>query len=346
MTACTKTPCALPPRFPGAITDVAGIEVGHSTDARRPTGCSVVLTRAGAVAGVDVRGAAPGTRETDLLEPGNLVEQVHAVVLAGGSAYGLDAASGAMRWLEAQGIGLLALVARVPIVPAAVLFDLLVGDPSIRPDAAAGAAACAAASRQTPAEGNVGAGAGALVGKIFGVGRAMAGGIGTASLQVEGCTVGALVAVNALGDVLHPDTGGILAGARTGADSLQLQDTRRALLAGTAAQPVIQGTNTTIGVIATDAVLDKAQARRLAQLGHDGLARSINPVHTFSDGDTLFALATGAAGRTPGLMALSTAVAEVTARAVVNAVLAARTLTVAQPTAGRWPAAADLRSQP
>lgn len=207
----------------GALTDVAGIEIGHFTDLRRPTGCTVVLARGGAVAGVDVRGAAPGTRETDLLEPGNLVEQVHAVMLSGGSAWGLDTASGAMRWLEEHGIGLDVQVGRVPIVPAAVLFDLVVGDACIRPDAQAGYAACAAASRAPPAEGNVGAGSGAVVGKIFGLARAMRGGIGTASVTVEGITVGALVACNALGDVVDPDSGAVVAGART-ADGSALLD--------------------------------------------------------------------------------------------------------------------------
>jgi len=192
-----------PLQDPSAITDVPGIEAGHFTDPRRPTGCSVVLAREGAVAGVDVRGAAPGTRETDLLAPDHLVERVHAVLLCGGSAYGLDAAGGVMRWLEEHGIGLDVGAARVPIVPAAVLFDLLVGDARIRPDAAAGYAACEAASLQAPEEGCVGAGAGALVGKVFGHERAMKGGIGTASVTVGGVTVGALMACNALGDAVR-----------------------------------------------------------------------------------------------------------------------------------------------
>ncbi|WP_375214396.1 P1 family peptidase, partial [Aquabacterium sp.] len=200
---------------PGSITRVAGIEVGHHTDTRRPTGCTAVLARGGAVAGVDVRGAAPGTRETDLLEPGNLVQQVHAVLLSGGSAWGLDAAGGAMRWLDEQGIGLDVRVGRVPIVPAAVLFDLAVGDSRIRPGADAGYAACAAASSARPEEGNVGAGAGACVGKVFGMERAMKGGIGTASLTVHGVTVGALIACNAVGDVFDPHSGLLLAGARS-----------------------------------------------------------------------------------------------------------------------------------
>ncbi len=317
---------------------MAGIEVGHDTDPRRPTGCTVVIARDGAVAGVDVRGAAPGTRETDLLAPGNLVEQAHAVMLAGGSAWGLDAASGAMRWLEARGVGFDVKVGRLPIIPAAVLFDLLVGDASIRPDAEAGWRACAAASTQPPAEGNVGAGAGAAVGKLFGIDRAMKGGIGTASVTVEGVTVGALIACNALGDVVDPDTGRVIAGART-ADGLRLLDARRAILRGETLKPLLAGTNTTIGVIATDALITKPQAQRLAQMAHDGLARSINPVHTMSDGDTLFALGTGRAGRHPGMMVLGTMAAEATARAVVRAVQAATGLGVG---ALHLPAARDL----
>lgn len=312
-----------------SITEVAGIEVGHFTDARRPTGCTVVLARGSAVAGVDVRGAAPGTRETDLLHPSNVVERVHAVVLSGGSAWGLDAAGGAMRWLDEQGIGLQVGPARVPIVPAAVLFDLPVGDHRIRPDAAAGYAACQAASKAAPAEGNVGAGAGAAVGKIFGLQRAMKGGIGTASITVDGVTVGAIVACNAIGDVIDPETGAVLAGARTG-DGTHLLDSRRALLRGDTPRPALPGTNTTIGVIATDAVLTKVQAARLATVGHDGLARAINPVHTLSDGDTLFALGTGDSGRSLGMMTLCTMAAEACALAVVRAVRAARGVTVGE----------------
>lgn len=324
--------------YPGAITDVAGIEVGHYTETHRPTGCSVVLARSGAVAGVDVRGAAPGTRETDLLEPGNLVQQVHAVLLAGGSAWGLDAASGVMRWLEEQGIGLPTGYGLVPIVPAAVLFDLGVGDARIRPDATAGYQACAAASAQAPAQGNVGAGAGATVGKLLGMARAMKGGIGTAAVAAGGHTVGALVACNAVGDVFDPASGRLLAGARS-EDGHRIAGTRDALLAGQSPQRLLPGTHTTIGVVATDAVLTKPQAQRLAQVAHDGLARAINPVHTMLDGDTLFALGTGSSGQPADMLLLATLAAEATARAVVNAVCAARTLTVGSQT---WPAASDL----
>lgn len=333
-------PASAAPAANDAITDVPGVEVGQFTDPRRPTGCSVVITRAGAVAGVDVRGAAPGTRETDLLHPSNLVDRVHAILLAGGSAWGLDAAGGVMRWLEEQGIGLPVHYGLVPIVPAAVLFDLPVGDARIRPDAAAGYAACAAASRAAPQQGNVGAGAGALVGKLFGIPRAMKGGIGSAALTVDGVTVGALVACNALGDVVDPARGRLLAGART-ADGRALLDVRRAILAGENPQPVLPGTNTTLAVIATDAVLSKAQAHRLAQAGHDGLARAINPAHTMSDGDTVFALGTGVSGKPAAMMRLATLAAEVTARAVVRAVLAARGIDI---DGSRWPAACDLQT--
>ncbi len=329
-----------PPSSAGSITDVVGVEVGHFTDARRPTGCTVVIARDGAVAGVDVRGGAPGTRETELLHPSNLVDRVHAIVLAGGSAWGLDAASGVMQWLEENNIGLKVGFGLVPIVPAAVLFDLPVGDAKIRPDARAGYQACAAAGRHAAAEGNVGAGAGALVGKIFGLERAMRGGIGTASVTVGGVTVGAIIACNAVGDVCDPTSGQVLAGART-ADGASLLNSRDAILAGVTPQSPLAGTNTTIGVIATDAILTKAQAHRLAQVAHDGLARTINPVHTLLDGDTLFAMGTGKAGKAASMLMLSTLAAEVTAQAVVRSVLAARGYNWNGMT---WPAASEWQA--
>ncbi|MEJ6022410.1 P1 family peptidase [Ramlibacter sp. PS4R-6] len=325
----------------GSITDVAGISAGHFTDARRPTGCTVVLCSDGAVAGVDVRGAAPGTRETDLLAPTNLVERVHGVLLAGGSAWGLDAATGVVRWLEEHGAGLDVRFARLPLVPAAVLFDLYSGDPAIRPDANAGYEACKAASTQAPAEGNVGAGAGAAIGKVFGLERAMKGGIGTASLRVGDVTVGAIVACNAVGDVVDPETSTVIAGART-ADGKSLVDARRAILAGELPQSVFSGTNTTIGVVATDAALTKAQATRLATIAHDGLARAIRPVHTMSDGDTMFALATGRAKDSPGMLVLGTMAAEATAQAIVRAIRAAHGIRAG---ALHLPAARDLPLQ-
>ena len=363
-THSTGAASKLAPRlFPGSITDIAGLSVGHFTDTRRPTGCTVLLCEHGATAGVDVRGAAPGTRETDLLDPRNVIEQVHAVLLTGGSAFGLAAADGVMRWLEERGHGQpigpptpaalpgqppptpAALPGqpppaagsgrqplRIPIVPAAVLFDLWVGDPSIRPDAAAGHAACELASTQPPAQGSVGAGAGATVGKLFGVQRSMKGGIGTASIKVGAITVGALVAVNAIGDVVDPASGRVIAGAlgMGGLDSAEGRtpiNSLSAICSGQIPEHLMAGMATTIGIVATDARLTKAQASKLAAMAHDGLARSINPAHTLHDGDTLFALATGGSGHAGHMTVLGTMAAEVTARAVLNAVRAAQGLT-------------------
>ena len=329
-----------------SLTSLQGILVGHYTDDRRPTGCTVVLCAQGAVAGVDVRGAAPGTRDTDALSPSNTVQEVHGVLLTGGSAYGLDAAGGVMRWLEERGHGFQVGPTIVPIVPAAVIFDLWVDDfskarreptknPRIRPDAQAGYLACQAANSEPVQQGNVGAGAGATLGKLNGPDCAMKGGIGSASLCVHGVTVAALVVCNALGDVVDPQTGKLLAGARVSADSRDLLDIVKAQLNGHSISKPQAGSNTTIGVVATDAVLTKPQAHRLAQVAHDGLARSIRPVHTPMDGDTLFALGTGTSGKAADMMLLSTLAAEVTAMAVVNAVLAAKDLRFGQ---GWWPA--------
>lgn len=311
--------------YPGAITDIAGLSVGHFTDHRRPTGCTVLLCDPPAVAGVDVRGAAPGTRETDLLHPLATMDRVDALLLTGGSAFGLAAADGVVRWLEARGRGVRVGPACVPIVPAAVLFDLWVGDARIRPDAAAGEAACDAAGTAHPAQGCVGAGAGATVGKLFGPQRAMKGGIGTASIKVGAITVGALVAVNAIGDVVDPATGRVIAGARgdDGASVLNIMD---ALCDGRLPAHLMDGMATTIGIVATDAQLGKAQVSKLAGMAHDGLSRSINPVHTATDGDALFAVATGGSGKAGHLSVLGALAAEVTARAVVNAVRAAHGL--------------------
>jgi L-aminopeptidase/D-esterase-like protein len=306
-----------------SITDVAGIKVGHFTDSRRPTGCTVILTEDGAVAGVDVRGAAPGTRETDLLNPINTVQTVHAIMLSGGSAFGLDTATGAMRFLEERGIGFDVGLARVPIVPAAILFDLGVGDAKIRPDAEAGYKACKAATTSAPAEGNVGAGAGATVGKLFGMVRAMKSGIGTSAIKLEGLTVGAIVAVNAVGDVIDPTTARVIAGART-KDGKKLLNSMAMLLRGEPLPPMLAGAATTIGVVATDAALTKAQASKVAQMAHDGLARTINPVHTAYDGDTIFALATGKSSKQANVTLIGALAAEAMAQAVVRAVRAAR----------------------
>ena len=307
----------------GSITDVAGIKVGHFTDARRPTGCTVILTEEGATAGVDVRGAAPGTRETDLLNPINTVQTVHAIMLSGGSAFGLETASGAMRYLEERGIGFDTGVARVPIVPAAILFDLGVGDAKIRPDAVAGYNACKAATSAAPAEGNVGAGAGATVGKLFGMSRAMKSGIGTSAIRVEGITVGAIVAVNAVGDIFNPANGKVIAGART-KDGKSLLNSMAAIMRGEPLPEALAGAATTIGVVATDMTLTKTQASKMAQMAHDGLARTINPVHTAYDGDTIFALATGRGSRQGNVTLIGALAAEAMAQAVVRAALAAR----------------------
>ena len=323
----------------GSLVDVPGLQVGHAQMAGRLTGCSVVLAPQGAVCAVDVRGAAPGTRETDLLDPSNLVERVHAVLLCGGSAFGLDAASGVMRWLEEHDIGFQTGFGRVPIVPAAVLFDLPAvragDDPKVRPDADCGWRACEAASRKAPAAGNVGAGSGASVGKLFGLDRAMKGGIGHASVQVGPWVVAAMIACNAIGDVLDPDTGRVLAGARS-ADGQNLLDTQAALLSGQTMLRPMPGTNTTIGVVATNATLTKAQAQRLAVSAHDGLARSIRPVHTSLDGDTLFAMASGVVDTPPDLMLLTTLAAHATALATVDAVKQAQAIETLH---GHWPAA-------
>jgi L-aminopeptidase/D-esterase-like protein len=325
----------------GSITDVAGIKVGSFTDSRRPTGCTVILCEEGAVGGVEVRGAAPGTRETDLLNPINTVQQVHAVVLSGGSAFGLDTATGVMRYLEEHGIGFDTRVARVPIVPAAILFDLGVGDPKIRPDAEAGYKACKAATTDAPTEGNVGAGAGATVGKLFGMDRAMKGGLGAASIKLSdgksSLTVGAIVAVNAVGDVIDPGTGKVIAGART-KDGKTLLGSMNAILRGEPLPPSLGGQATTIGVVATDAQLDKAQATKVAQMAHDGLARTINPVHTASDGDTIFALATGKSSRRPNVTLIGALAAEAMAQAVARAVKAAKGIS-------GLPSAAELKSE-
>jgi L-aminopeptidase/D-esterase-like protein len=300
----------------GSICDVPGIRVGQATDVRGPTGCTVILCPDyGAIAGVDVRGAAPGTRETDLLRPECTVERVHAILLTGGSAYGLDAATGVMRYLERNGVGFTMRSAVVPIVPAAVIFDLGLGDPRRRPDAAMGEAACEAASFAAPAEGSVGAGTGATVGKRLGRDGTLKGGIGTASARLDnGAVVGALVVVNAYGDVIGSD-GRVLAGARSAA---RPADDERGLA----------GSNTTIGVVATDLPLDKAGATRLAQAAHDGLARATNPAHTAFDGDTFFALSTAQGeGRTwPVPAAVTGITADLVASAIRRAVRAARGL--------------------
>jgi L-aminopeptidase/D-esterase-like protein len=306
----------------GSITDVAGIEVGHHTLTERPTGCTVILARDGAVGGVDVRGGAPGTRDTDLLDPVNTVQEIHGVVLSGGSLFGLDAVSGTVRWLEERGVGLDAWGSTIPIVSGAILFDLGVGDSSVRPDAECGYAAADAATSGPVARGSVGAGAGATVGKLAGMGRAMKGGIGTASVQLPGgLVVAAIVAVNAVGDVIDPATGEVVAGVRA-EDGSGFTDARK-LIRSRSGLVGASGENTTIGVVATNATLTKAQATKLAQMAHDGLARAIYPAHTPWDGDTIFALATGEVEGEADLIVLGGVAADVVAEAILDAVRSA-----------------------
>ena len=347
-------------RTNATITAVAGLEAGHYTDDANATGCTVVLCRDGAVGGVDVRGGSPGTRETDLLRPGRRVDLVHAVMLSGGSAFGLDAASGAVRYLEEKDIGFKVGTAVVPIVSSAILFDLGLINGKVRPGPDQGYAACEAATGEPLSQGSQGAGAGATVAKGRGLERSVKSGIGSASLVIPGgATVSALVAVNAYGGVFDHRSGRLLAGPRR-KDGPGMEDPVEILLAdgageesqgsanttiGTAAADAVlteesQGlANTTIGIVATDATLNKEDANFLAALSHDGLAMTIRPCHTIRDGDTMFAMATG---RFPGaidLTVLGAAAVQVTARAVLNAVWSATSL-------GGVPSLAELGSRP
>lgn len=308
---------------PDAVTAIPGLRVGHWTDRRAATGCTVVLCEGGAVAAVDVRGGAPGTRETDLLRPGNLVERVHAVLLSGGSAFGLDAAAGVMRYLEEQGVGFATPGGLVPIVVGAVLYDLSIGRSDVRPDAAAGYAACGVAKGGRVSQGSVGAGSGATVGKALGMERAVKGGIGTASERADDVTVGALVAVNCFGEVVDPDSGRILAGPRDEKGGfLSTLDILRRRSSGVAGG----FTNSTIGVVATNARLNREQAYRLAVMAHDGLSRAVRPAHTPVDGDVFFSLATGATEGPADPITLGALTARAVERAIVRAVTEARGL--------------------
>jgi L-aminopeptidase/D-esterase-like protein len=331
------------------ITAVPGIKVGHFTLKERPTGCTVVIVDGqGAVGGVSQRGAAPGTRETDLLDPLNMVERVNAVVLTGGSAFGLDSATGVVRWLEEKNIGFPTAAARVPIVPAAVIFDLTIGDPKVRPTAECGYRAASAASSAAVIEGNVGAGAGATVGKLGGMlehagypgGKlgAMKAGIGSASVTLpNGLIVGAVVAVNAVGDVIDPKTGAVVAGVRNGDGTLV--DARKLLRSGALFAPAKPGQNTTIAVVATNASLTKPQANRLALMADDGLARAIAPSHTNGDGDTVFALATGFWSGAADITIIGGLAQEVMADAIVRAATQATGIP-------NYPAARDQKRTP
>jgi len=328
-----------------AITDVPGLSVGHAQDEQALTGCTVVLCEDGAIGGVDQRGGAPGTRETDAMHPMHLVNEVHGIVLAGGSAFGLDAATGAVRFLEERGVGFDVRVARVPIVPAAILFDLGIGKSDVRPDAEMGYQACLNASTDPPAQGNIGAGTGATVGKILGLAGAMKTGIGTASLEIgSGVIVGAIVAVNVFGDVIDPETGQIVAGARVVqkgpikvgkgpyfADTLCVMES----LIGRTVLGFSARENTAIGIVATNAKLNKEQINKVAQMAQDGLARTVRPAHTMLDGDTIFALATG--DKKADVNIVGAFGAEVFAQAVLRAVWKAES-------AAGLPCAAEVES--
>jgi len=318
------------------LTAIAGIRVGHYTLDRRPTGCTVVLIEAGAVAAVDVRGAAPGTRETALLDPVSTVQQVHAIVLSGGSAFGLAAADGVMRYLEERKVGYRTRAANVPIVPAAILYDLNIGDdPTIHPTAECGYRAAQAATNGPIAEGSVGAGTGATVGKIGGPGRAMKGGIGTAMLDLgNGVRLAALMAVNSVGNIVDPDTGQRVAGVRT-PDGSAIADAQD-LLRGSKPLDARTGENTTIGIVATNARLSKAELAIVARMAHDGLARAVRPAHTPLDGDTIFAIATGEIADDVSLLRVGALAADATADAILRGVLAAAGLP-------GYPSAGDLQ---
>ena len=319
------------------LTSVPGIKVGHHTLTERPTGCTVILVDGdGAAGAVSQRGGAPGTRETDLLDPSNMVDKVNAVVLSGGSAFGLDAATGTVKWLEEHNIGWDVRIAKVPIVPAAILFDLPVGgNPKIRPTADCGYRAAAAASNAPVTEGTIGAGAGATVGKSGGPGRSMKAGLGSYSITLpNGLSVGAIVAVNAVGDIIDPDTGKIVAGVRNPDGTFA--DARTLLRTGQTGPRPRTGENTTIGLVATNARLTKAQAHRMALMADDGLARAIYPSHTVGDGDTVFALATGRWAGDADVTQIGALAADVMARAIVRAATEATGLP-------NLPAARDLK---
>ncbi len=323
-------------QVPPGITAVPGILVGHHTLKERPTGCTVILAQPAATGAVEVRGGAPGTRETALLAPENSIDKVDAIVLSGGSAFGLDAATGVMKFLGEKGVGYMTSAGVVPIVPAAILFDLAVGGrPDVRPDASCGYEAARQAKPGPVEEGSIGAGAGATVGKLLGATRAMKGGVGSVALTTpDGLIVGAIVAVNAVGTIVEPRTSRPIAGVRT-ADGRSLEDPFALVRQGVASVgPAREAT--TIGVVATNARLTKTQALKVVEMAHDGLARAIIPAHTPSDGDTLFALATGGLARDVNVGAVGALAADAVAEAIVRAVRAAKGLP-------GYPAAADIR---
>ncbi len=319
--------------MPGAITDISGIKVGHYTDLKAVTGCTVVLYEEGAIGGVDVRGSAPGTRETDLLRPMNLVEKVHAILLSGGSAFGLEAAGGVMRYLEEKGVGYDTPAGKVPIVPAAILFDLNIGSSSVRPGPAEGYTACHNASNVEVAEGCIGAGTGATVGKLLGPQQATKSGLGMASEEVApGVMVAALVVVNAFGDVIDPKTGKILAGARQ-PDSKAFANSAQLLRGLGCSLPSEPPSSTTIGVVATNAGLNKEQINKVAQMAQDGVARAVNPCHTMYDGDAIFALSLGQ--QRSDINIIGSVAADVVSTAITRAVMLAKSM-------GGIPARSDI----
>ena len=335
--AVPATQTSAPSAANRTITAVTGIKVGHHTLTERPTGCTVVLADGDAVGGVSQRGGAPGTRETDLLDPANMVDKVNAVVLSGGSAFGLDAASGTVRWLEERGVGWRTGAGPVPIVVGAILFDLGVGgNPKVRPDADCGYRAAQAASDRPVEEGSVGAGAGATVGKMRGSQHAMKGGLGSSAIALpNGLVVAALAAVNAAGDIIDPATGQVVAGTRT-ADGKGFADIRLLLRQGDEARPPEPLQNTTLGIVATNAALTKLQAAHMAQMAQDGLSRAVVPAHTSVDGDTVFAMATGRREGPADADLIGALAADQMAQAIVRAVRAATSIP-------GYPAARDLR---
>lgn len=305
------------------FTDIDGIKVGHAQNMEAATGCTVVICEEGATGGVDVRGGSPGTRETDLLDPQNLVDKIHAVVLSGGSAFGLDAASGVMKYLEEKDIGFDVQVTKVPIVCSAVLFDLVIGDYRVRPDLKMGYEACLNATNRECPNGNIGAGTGATVGKFLGPERAMKGGLGSYAVEIGDLKVGAIVAVNALGDIINPQTDEILAGLLDGKgekligtenEMEKVYDEKRNIFSG----------NTTIGVVATNGKFTKAQMNKLASMSHNGYARAMRPAHSIFDGDTIFTMATGKVEADLSVVGLLAA--RVMERAIVNAIKSAESL--------------------
>jgi L-aminopeptidase/D-esterase-like protein len=309
------------------ITAIKGIKVGHYTHPDRPTGCTVLLCEQGCVASVDVRGSSPGTRDTDILKLDSNIPNVHGIVLTGGSTFGLATVTGVMRYLEERGHGHNAWGNLVPIVPGAVIFDLGMGNGKIRPDMSAGYIACENASSDPVIPGNVGAGTGATVGKIASLSTSMMGGVGSAIVEVDNWQVGALIVCNALGDIVDPNTGKILAGARISDDSLTTIDTIKFLLNGR--KPNVQiGSNTTIGIIACNAKLDRAKLQRLAMSGHNGLARVVHPVHTIMDGDALFSLSTSEYNKEPDMLLLNAMATEAVMLATINAIKSAKELRI------------------